>query len=428
MESSEARIAAWVEKNLGEKVSAVIRQERWRPAWFVTIASDLRERQLYIRGVREISDPGMIDVEAKILRVLEENGLLVPHVYGICDEPYSIVMEWLPGRADLSTAFGEEERESVLDHYIELLVNIHGIPTSKFAENCLEMPEASSKIPLGLFNRICDVYQLFKSRPDPMVEFGIGWVRRNTPVSSSQPTLVVGDPGQFLFDKGKVTGILDLELAYVGDRYHDLGGLRLRDMSEPLGDLRRAFRYYSTLTDKPIDAKLIEFHTAQFALVTPMGLSMVLSNPLATPDGFQNIEWYYQVGLMALEAIGFSLGIRFDSVELPPAEPIRHAEIGKLVSETVSGLAVDSGHPEYARGQAARLASYLYRLAELGPAVDRLEQEEVSALAGYPVRTVEEADVALEKLILADDGTRDIEFVTLLHRRCIRHLLILQPL
>ena len=70
-----------------------------------------------------------LEHEYEVMRVLEAHGIPVPHIYGFCDEPRGIVMEQAPGRANLATASRRGERRAVLDHYVEILVAMHRIPT-----------------------------------------------------------------------------------------------------------------------------------------------------------------------------------------------------------------------------------------------------------------------------------------------------------
>lgn len=428
-EELQQRIREWIESNVGAKVTSIARQARWRPAWFVELDGAARPRQLYFRGSRGAGHPIFtLDHEAAVLRVLEEEGIPVPHVYGICPEPHGIVMDCAPGQADLSTAKDEAEMAGVLDHYIDILTDMHAIPPERFRSTGLATPGTPESIALGLFERFEKLYRAMKSKPDPMVDFGIAWVRRNVPADRKRVTFVCGDSGQFLFAEGRVTAILDLELAYLGDPAHDLANLRMRDMSEPLGDLGRAFRRYARRAGRPLDTKAIEFHTVQFGLATPMGLSGLVSRPLPLPDLLMHFEWYHQVALMALEAIGFQLGIHFDDVVLPEPQPLRHADLGHALGATVRGLPASTDHEVYAREQVARGVEYLHRIAVHGPSVDRVDIDEAADLVGSPLETVEEADRALAALVAADDGGRDEALVRLFHRRCMRQLRILEPL
>ena len=62
--------------------------------------------------------------------------------------------------------------------------------------------------------------------PQPIVRAAIRWLRRNPPPPAQKISVVHGDfrTGNFLFDEqGKIHGILDWEMAHLGDPLEDLG-------------------------------------------------------------------------------------------------------------------------------------------------------------------------------------------------------------
>ena len=84
---------------------------------------------LYLRGERGDLDHGAypFEHEMHVLQVMESEGLPVPHIYGLIPDPKMIVMDKMPGRFNLATADDEAERVSVLNHYMELLADLHAI-------------------------------------------------------------------------------------------------------------------------------------------------------------------------------------------------------------------------------------------------------------------------------------------------------------
>ena len=100
------RAFAWVENELSGKIVSFERQPRWRPAFFVDLVRGSETIPLYLRGERGALDHGAypFEHEARVLQVMESEGLPVPHIYGISPDPKMIVMDKMPGRADLSTA------------------------------------------------------------------------------------------------------------------------------------------------------------------------------------------------------------------------------------------------------------------------------------------------------------------------------------
>ncbi len=116
-------LAGWVERTVGGTVTRVERVPRWRPAWDVDVEVDGRSLLLHVCGEREprIVMPYRIADEVPVHDLLEAHGLPVPHAYGLCDNPYALVMDRLPGLVDLSFATDDDEREHLVDDYLELL-------------------------------------------------------------------------------------------------------------------------------------------------------------------------------------------------------------------------------------------------------------------------------------------------------------------
>src|SRR5262249_5226658 len=155
---------------------------------------------------------------------------------------------------------GEDERRAVLDHYLELLARMHAIDVAAFEAIGLARPATAEQRSLLDFDVWERAYRKRKQRPEPAIEYLIGWIRRSVPRDRTRVSFVGADAGQFLFDAGRVTAVIDLELATLGDPAADLGGLRGRDLSEPLGDLARGLRTYERFAGEPIDRDAVDFH------------------------------------------------------------------------------------------------------------------------------------------------------------------------
>lgn len=127
------RYATGSSANFGGKVVELERQERWRAAWFAKVSCEGSVRPYYVRGSRggRFRELITLEQEADVNRVLRANGVPVPKVYGMIDDPPAIVMECLPGRVNLATAEDEAEREAVIDQYVESMRRMHAIDVTR---------------------------------------------------------------------------------------------------------------------------------------------------------------------------------------------------------------------------------------------------------------------------------------------------------
>jgi len=414
---------AWVERELGGRITSFERQERWRPAWFLELERDGETLPLYWRGERGETDHGVyaLEHEMVVLQVLGAQGLPVPLIYGLCDDPRGILMQRCPGRANLATATSDAEREAVLDHYMELLAQMHGLDVGLFEAVGLERPKSSEALGLGDFDAWEATFRRQKRRPEPLVEFGIRWLRRNAPVHREQVSFLACDSGQFLFDAGRVTALLDFELAYLGDPAADLAGMRCRDLSEPLGDLSRGFARYAALTGSPLDLPVIDYHTARFGLVTPLAVAHLCADPPPGVNLAQYLSWYLVYGRVAIELIARLTQTPLEPPSLPDDRPTRHS-VGHR--SLVSQLQAAEG---YETDAALRMALYLERVDRLGPALEAEDLDEVAALLGHRPSSWLVADAELEELVAAAGPERDGELARYFYRRSLRHEALLLP-
>jgi aminoglycoside phosphotransferase (APT) family kinase protein len=406
------RAFAWVESTLAGRILRSERQPRWRPAWNFDVERDGRVLPLHFRGARVERGVYPLERERDVLVMLERQGIPVPHVYGFCPDPQGILMDRVPGRPNLETAVDAAERDSVQRHYMELLARMHGIDVAVCERIGMQRPRTSGELARGDLDFYLRPFREAKQRPEPLIEFALRWLARKAPRDREAVAFLTGDAGQFLFEKGRVTAVIDLELACLGDPLADLGALRSRDLSEPLGDLSQAVRHYESLRG-PADRTAIDYHTARFALCTPLAVANLIARPPEWLDLVQYSAWYWVYGRATLEAIAFHDRLGLDPPALPAPAPALAAPAG--------------GFEGYAKDAAQRVATWRARREAHGAALDADSCADAARLLGAPVREIAAADAALEALVREAPPQRDAEIVRVLHRRCLREEALLQP-
>jgi len=424
------RLFQWVESVVGGRIVWQERQPRLRPAWYFDVDIYGKVVPLYWRGARVEQDDlrARLEPEMRVIEVLERHGIPVPHPYGLSQDPPGLLLERCPGRANLATAEDEDERVAVLDHYMEILARAHAIDVAEFEAIGLQRPQDAKDNCLADLTRSERVYREHKRQPDPMIEFQIRWVRRNVPRDRSKVTLVFGDSGQFLFDKGRVTAVLDLELAHLGDPAADLGGLRNRDLSEPLGDLRRAMRKYAEYTGEWVDPRVIDYHTVCFALVTPLHLAHVCADPAPSMNYVQYLAWYVVYSRCPLEVLARMIGAELEPPPLPQPGPSRRSPAHQLmISALDPKQAGADAQRAYELDCLYRVAQYLDRSDRYGPALEADDLSDVAAILGHRPGSWQKADAELERFVLDAGPERDAELVRYFHRRLLREEALLQP-
>ena len=97
---------------------------------------------------------------------------------------------------------------------------------------------------------------------DPALAYSLRWLRRNVPDYAGRPVLVQGDtgPGNFMYTGGRVTAVVDWELAHVGDPMDDIAWLSLRATQEPFTDFPTRLREYEALSGNVIDEARVHYY------------------------------------------------------------------------------------------------------------------------------------------------------------------------
>jgi hypothetical protein len=424
----EAALVAWLEKTLRGKVLDVSRVARWRPAWNMDVEVDGRVIPLHARGEREpeIVIPYRISDEVATHNLLEAHGIPVPHVYGLCDEPYALVMDRLPGHVDMSFASSDDERRRLLDEYLELLARIYEIPLSEAAAAGFEIPSDSAATGLGYIRTMEAMYRprMEGVAPDPIVEFLLRWLEDNVPQDRHALTRFIPyDAFQFMFADGKITGLLDFELAHVGDPLMDLAALRIRDTIKSIGELAEIGERYEQITGVRLDHEVVEYHTVLYNAVSPLSTGPPLAKPVRGVDWVSYLAWYTNMSRWSFECIAELGGYELEPIDVPQPRPTSHSAAHRHLVEGLRATA----RGDYELVSLGRLASHLRRVDEIGPALEAADLDDLTRALGHRPDPGE-ADAELLQLVQTAGPDRDEELVRLLDARAQRMHLTLASL
>lgn len=420
-------IGAWVEANVGGRVHGIERQSRWRPVWFVDGESEGAPYSLCVRGER-VDIPGVWPLHHEMVaqQLMDAAGIRVAHVYGWCDEPRAFVMDRIPGHADF-TGVTDAARDRIVDDYMAILAELHQIDIAPFVDSGItraSTPAQSGRIGMDFYER---AYRSTKRRPDPFLEFCLGWLTRNPVNSHGREAVVVWDSGQMHHDGTRVTAILDLELAHIGDPMMDLAGFRQRDSILHYGDMNRLYDVYAEFRGEAVDIDAIQLHHFAFTLSNQLVFHSALAAPAPESDYMTNLQWCCETNLYAAEALAEILGTELEPVAMPDARVSPSAiGFGHLVAQLRSIEAADEFEQYRLRG-AFRLARHLQRVDEVGDACVVADLDDLHALLGHRPATWREGDAELEAFVLRDGGAHDEELLALFHRRLWRAHQILGP-
>jgi aminoglycoside phosphotransferase (APT) family kinase protein len=421
---------AWVERTLGGRVVRYARRARWRPAFDLDVeCGDGSVVSVHLRGER---NPGQavygLRPEYEILRVLEQQGLPVPHIHGFCEAPAAILMSRMPGRPNLSTLQDPAERERIFDEFMDELVRLHALDPDLFRAVGVDVPAGDYSLAWDDFAYWLEIYRALKTHPEPAIELVMAWMHRHAPEPSGEIVFLQGDAGQFIFDGGHLTSLLDFEVGHLGDPAHDLAALYIRDTSEPLGDVDRAVKRYCARSGRRFSQELLSFLMLQFCMTTPMPVGPMLRRTWPLQEPMQYLSWHQCYMRLSLEIVARRSGIELSRPDLPEPAPTLasggHRALRALLGQ---GLGDPQNAHTYPFQVAQRLARYLERASEYGSAMEAEDLRDCKRLLGRTYSSWRQAEVALEALAL-ERGRTEPELLVLLHRHQWRQEFVAAPL
>lgn len=415
-----ARIATWVERTCGGRIVRIERQARWRPIYFIDVEREGETLSLVARCAR--ADMPMLfplHHEMTLQHQLHEHGIPVPRVIGWCEDPECYVMERVPGVGDLE-GLDAEARHDVLREYIRMLAQMHALPTAAFKQAGIvhaDRPEEAHLVGQRGFEQL---YRDNKKRPDPFVEFCLGWLRRHPLARSTRESVVAWDSGQFHQDGGKLVALMDVELGHVGDPMMDLAGLRMRETILGFGDLARLYAYYTEVSGHQVDLEAVRFHHIFFALSNPLSNNPAMAEPPAESDYMVNLQWTNETTRFALEAIAEAELVELPEIALPEIEDVPTAVPFAHLARLLGRVRVDDSLLQLELRGAFRLTRHLARWDEIGRAIVAANLDDIEALTGTRPDSWHQGDAALETFVVADEGRHDHELIALFNRRLQR--------
>ncbi|MBA3053907.1 MAG: phosphotransferase [Sphingomonadales bacterium] len=239
---------------------------------------------MVVRGDR-VDTPCVFPLEHEML-VQDQmylSGVNVPQVHGWIDNPRCYIMDRVAGIPGFDGA-SEDQRRSVMREYMKLLAHMHSLPVQPFKDAGIQHATDPAEAHLVGPRQFEDViYRSTRQRPDPFIEFILGWLRRNPPKSTGREAIVTWDSGQFHQQDGKLVAMIDVELGHIGDPMMDLAAFRMRDTVLHYGDIRELYKEYEEFSGQPVDLDAIKWHHLFFTMTNALSFHVSLPRRRLNP-------------------------------------------------------------------------------------------------------------------------------------------------
>jgi aminoglycoside phosphotransferase (APT) family kinase protein len=432
-------ILTWVEEVARGPVSRTDRVPggATREAWHVDVTGpDGSVRPLFVRysaaRLPQRSAFHPLAVEAEMMTALRTAGMTVPNVLAVHPTREAILSDRVPGATWFYRITDPEEQVRVARDFIASLARVHRLDPST-----LHLPSFGAvKSARHHARERIEGIRWRGTAPDgsmePLLRLSLDWLEGNVP-EYDEPTVVVqGDtgPGNFMYEGGKVTAVVDWELSHFGDPMDDIAWLSLRTVQDTFTDLPDRLREYEEQSGHRIDLNRVWYYRV-FAEATMVTLrpnegrgpvdNADAGRPVARDIG--NGILYRQLHRrLWLEALNYVMGLELPPPELPVAGDISewhhfYDDVLGSLQVTVPRIA-DPLASQWSKGL-ARVVKYLKELDSHGRAYDDLERSDIAPLIGHRPGSLEAGRAELAELAQAGK-VGDDDYVRVLWNKVMR--------
>jgi aminoglycoside phosphotransferase (APT) family kinase protein len=421
-----AGIVEWVASLGPGTVTRLERHVARREAWVVDVRradGSVLEGFLRLEREPEADNPWSLEKETRIVEALASTVVPVPVVYGWNDDLHAALFERIPGRADLP-AMDEATQHAVMTHFMEVVGDMHTLDLDTLTLPPMPMPTTALECALGEVDLILDKWSGFlETYSDPLITFGVDWLRRNAPTSIARVSLVQGDTGpvNFMFDGDRVNAVIDWEWGHFGDPMEDLGNICVREFWNPSGGLLGLFDHYEKSSGIPVDLDAVRYYRVQQNVRGMIPIHAVTMH--AHPR--EPVAWYLAYRYVGdrstcealAEAMGLDVSIPSPLEDPGPADVLADAAKYALANDVAA--AVTDPFVLSRLNDARILVDCMDRVRRFGPILEVVELDELELLLGVRPDSVATGMQTLTGAIAAH-SLPDEAIVAYLLRRSVR--------
>jgi len=420
----EPALGRWIEKELGRSITRCTRMPTGgsRTTWSIDLDPDSTPTGVVLRLEGQGSFTGTeltLARETLVYQALGPTAVPVPAVLVASPGGEAVVLERLAGSDDLET-LSEDERSAVMDHFAEVLAGLHRVDPDTlelpgFARP--STPEDHARLDLAMWARLgASVTDL-----DPLIVYCGAWLVAHAPASVAATALVQGDtgPGNFLALDGRVTGLVDMEFAHVGDPMDDLAWVLMR--SSGVWDPEAFLAAYAAHGGAAVDRRSIDY----YRLAVDYRCAVTTSLAVARGGGARGWSPYLLVTQRYLDGIARALaeaaGVEQPIVAQPlDAAGVRTAMFDRLLTTLrEASRGIEDVELRTATRNDQILVHYLRAHAQFGDRVDADDRADRAATFGAELDD-EQLAVAAGTAVGADEP---VMLDYLLRRRARQRLL-----
>ncbi|HSS11870.1 MAG TPA: phosphotransferase family protein, partial [Acidimicrobiales bacterium] len=318
-------ILEWMAEATGGQVISSIRIPAGasREGWFVDVQVEAAQQPLYLRLDRRGTPQGSafhsLWVEAQIFRALHDTGVTVPRIIAIHPTREAFLAERISGQTWFYRIRDRGEQVRVARDFVRNLAALHRLDPSQLDIPGLGPVQPACQLVLAELERMRGRATGPDQHIDPLIEVCLDWLTRNVPDYDGPVVLVQGDtgPGNFLYENGRVTAVVDWELAHWGDPMDDIAWLSLRTVQDTFTHFPDRLREYEQLSGHQIDPVRVWYYRllaeTRLASSARGGASATAEMSGEARDPGNRLIYGMLHRRLTLEALG-----RVAAIDLPP--------------------------------------------------------------------------------------------------------------
>lgn len=407
----------WLEQTTGGTVTAwqQIAGGNRCQSWAVDVEDGASNRsRLYLRYQPPrppSAEPYTVWREAKFYQALKGSAVPAPGLIAVHPESQAIITELVRGRAEFRRISSEAEKANIAREFVAALATLHSIPLDG-----LDIPglTATATIADCIRQEIAIWRAMYQEtdRSDPLIDLALGWLTTNVPEDQGRPALVHGDAGQgnFLFENGHLTALLDWELAHPGDPMEDLAWFSMRSVMEPAPDFPGLIAEYGRKAGKKVDLDRVRYHrvfvSTRVVIIRHRNVTGQAGNSIVS----RGLNRRLLVEALA-NATGVTLEVR-PPLEAPPTENTAYYDgIIRDLQHEIADVAGAGGIANAAKNS-AKVLKYLREVDRLGRPIETANLATLTEALGEPPASI----AAGKQAVLDAIGSGKLSFAAAL--RC----------
>ena len=449
MRELEPAITSWIDEVTGGRVTGVqLVTAGGRLGYAVDVDRGGETAELFLqRGRAGLSAFGSfldLEREAEVLRALHPLGVPVPRVWAADNGRNALLVDRMPGRGWFQMPRDLDEARAIARDFVGHLARWHRTPARE-----LDLPGFAPIRTIADHQRlqVADIRTAFETQDRAEPIDALAWLmldilENRMPDHDGEPVLLQGDtgPGNILYADGRVTAVIDWELAHVGDPMDDIAWLSWRATQHGFPEFPDRMREYEAASGHTVSAERVAYYqvnavarlgplfgTADMGRHGDHGAagSMRPGGADAAIDRNADGSWVVMSMLhrrMRLQAIADAIGLELPARGIAhESEPMQHAVLFDVVLGQLRSIVErtdDRAVSAEAKG-AARNVKYLKELDRNGRHFAARELDDIGELLGSPQKEL--TDARAELAAAAREGMVATDDYLLYHWRRMAH-------